>query len=236
MDSPEKKGIKDLWDKIQLISTIVSSVLIPLTIAFVGWYYTDQHNRSQIQIQKDNNDSQLELAIINSNVGQSELIKDFMQHLTSSDSSVRNIAIEAVLYAAPAPWKRIVDIISRSGTNKEKLVAINALSAKRTDLINNLFSSQKANRLIAANEIIANWTMDRFLLEELITRSNDCLSNKDITGDCENGIYNSVVVLNGFSKELLQDYKNQINSMIKLIPGNNRKTLAQAADLLRKVT
>src|SRR5690348_3525945 len=84
---------KDAWDKLQSLA----GILIPVSIALVGWYYTNANNKNQLEIQQINNDNQFQIALVNSNVGQSELIKDFIQHLTSKDSAARNIAIEAIL-------------------------------------------------------------------------------------------------------------------------------------------
>jgi hypothetical protein len=96
---------------------------------------------------------------INSSVGQSELIKDFMEHLTISDSLKRNIAIETILYSAPTPGKKIVDIILKSGNPAVRQVAKDPLTSKRTDLANNLFSNQNQVTIIAANEILSTWQL-----------------------------------------------------------------------------
>ena len=146
----EKIGLKpkkDIWEIIQALTPL----LIPLSIAVIGWYFTNQHNQNQIEIQRINNENQLQVALINSNVGQSGLIKDFMQDLTSKDTFIRNIAIEAILYAAPTPGKRIVDIIAKSNNNSIKQIANDALEGKRSDLVENLYSVHKTNRITAAN-------------------------------------------------------------------------------------
>lgn len=175
---------KDFWEKLQALTPI----LIPITIAVIGWYFTSAFNKNQLEIQKNNNDNQLQVALINSSVGQSELIKDFMQHLTDKDTAVRNIAIEAILYAAPTPGKRIVEIIAKTSDVKTRDLANDALHSKRLDLIANLFSTQKQIRLIAANEITSNWTTDDQILSGLIEKSVLCLNNPDSSPDCENGV------------------------------------------------
>ena len=222
---------KDFWEKLQALTPI----LIPITIALVGLYFTNQHNKNQLEIQKNNNDNQLQVALINSNVGQSELIKDFMQHLTSKDTAVRNIAIEAILYAAPTPGKRIVEIIARTSDTKTRELANDALSGKRSDLAANLFSTQKQNRIIAANEITSNWTTDNKLLLEILTRTNNCLTNKDSSPDCDNGLYNVMVILPSFSNQLLLTHNQEIRAIINKIPKTSQLTIKQSEELLKKL-
>jgi hypothetical protein len=222
---------KDFWEKLPLFTPI----LIPVTIALVGWYFTNQHNKNQLEVQQINNENQLQVALINSNVGQSELIKDFMQHLTSKDSAVKNIAIEAILYAAPTPGKRIVEIIANSGDAKTREVANDALAGKRTDLVSNLFSTQKEIRIIAANEIMSSWTGDDRMLSAIIARADNCLQNKDSSPDCDNGVFNSIVVLLSFSKQLLSAHKEEIKGLINKIPGTSQLTLTQGKELRKKI-
>ena len=189
---------KDFWDKIPALT----GILIPITIAAVGWYYTSENSKSQLEIQRLNNENQFQIALVNSNVGQSELIKDFMQHLTSKDTASRNIAIEAILYAAPTPGKKIVEVLSRTGDKQTRSFAVDALASKRTDLIGNLFSEQKQVRLIAANEIISNWSNDNEFLTELLSKTKECIAGNGTSSNCNDGVFNSFVVLPSFSKQL----------------------------------
>ena len=219
---------KDFWDKFQALT----GILIPIAIASVGWYYTSENNKSQLEIQRLNNENQFQIALVNSNVGQSELIKDFMQHLTSKDTASRNIAIEAILYAAPTPGKKIVEVLSKSSDKQTRMFASDALAGKRTDLIENLFSDQKQIRLIAANEIIANWSNDNPFLTELLNKAKDCISGTVASSNCSDGIYNTFVVLSSFSKQLLISNKSAISTIADQIAASNAKTKKLANDLL----
>lgn len=221
---------KDVWDKIQLLT----GFLIPVTIAAVGWYYTSENNKSQLEIQQLNNENQFQIALVNSSVGQSELIKDFMQHLTSKDTSSRNIAIEAILYAAPTPGKKIVEVLSKTADKQTRSFAIDALASKRTDLVGNLFSDQKQTRLIAANEIISNWLGDNQLLSELLNKTKECISGEDTTSNCNDGIFNVFAVLKSFSKQALLSNKATIISIADQIPTDMAKTRKLANDLIKQ--
>lgn len=218
---------KDFWDK----SKALTGILIPIAIAAVGWYYTSENNKSQLEIQRLNNENQFQIALVNSNVGQSELIKDFMQHLTSKDTASRNIAIEAILYAAPTPGKKIVEVLSKTGDKQTRAFAVDALAGKRTDLIGNLFSDQKQVRLVAANEITSNWSNDGQLLVELLNKTKECISGNE-TSNCNDGVFNSFAVLPSFSRQLLLANKSTIVSLVNSIAPANTKTKKLANDLL----
>lgn len=222
---------KDFWEKLQAITPI----LIPLTIAWVGWYFTDQHNTSQLEIQKNSSEGQLQVAIINSTVGQSEMIQDFMIHLTGKDTIARNIAIEAILYAAPAPGKKIVERIKENSSGDANRVATDALNTKRLDLVSNLFSTQAQNRIIAANEITASWLSDDLIIEKLISRAENCVNNNSALPDCENGLYNTFVVLQNFSKSSLLNYKDRIQNLINKLPSSSAKTRDLGIELMKRI-
>lgn len=222
---------KDIWDKLQALS----GILIPLVIAGVGWFYTSENSKNELEIQRLNNENQFQVAVINSNVGQSGLIKDFMQHLTGTDSASRNIAIEAILYAAPAPGKKIVEVLAKSRDNKTRSFAIDALATKRMDLIGNLFSEQKQLRLIAANEIITNWTNDSQLLNGLLNRTKSCLVNNDQSSNCEDGVLNSFAVMHSFSKQLLLANKLTIDNLANKIASADVQTKKMAEKLIKKM-
>ncbi len=198
----------------------------------MGWYYTSENYKNQLAIQRLNNENQFQIALVSSSVRQSELIKDFMQYLTSKDTATGIIAIEAILYAALTPDKKIVEVLSKSGDKQTMSFAVDALASKRTDLIENLFSDQKQVRLIAANEIISNWANDIQFLTELLNKTKKCISGNTTSSNCFDGVYNSFIVLASFSKQLLQANKQTIISIANLIPSTNSKIKKLANDLL----
>ena len=224
--SNKKKGF---FEKIQILTPI----LIPITIAFVGWYFTNQHNENQLKLQEMNSENQRQVAMINATVGQSSLIRDFIPHLNSADTSEQNIALVAILYAAPGPGKEIVEIVAKSGNSNASSKANVALANKRKDLINSLFSFQKHTRLIAANEISSNWTSDNKIINELIVKAKNCLHNNSGIIDCNNGVYNVIIVLQNFPKELLKVHEKEIQALIDLIPESNKLTRNQGNKLLK---
>ncbi|TCZ74865.1 hypothetical protein [Flaviaesturariibacter aridisoli] len=222
---------KDLWDKL----AVIAPLLLPVALTLVGWHFTNEHNRNQLELQRKSHESELQVAYINSSVGQSELIKDFMQQLTNPDTAVRNIAIEAVLYAAPTPGKRIVEIIARNEGAAGSATARNALQAKRSDLVEALFAAENASRLQAATEIMQNWSADEELLHVLLERSGRCLSDHGVAPDCADGIYQTVSVLPSFTHRLLQAHKPELQALLRRLPRNSPLTMGQGAVLAGKI-
>jgi hypothetical protein len=219
------KKKNDFWSKIPILTPI----LIPLSISLIGWYFTNQYNLNQLEIQKENDSIQVEIALINASVNQAELIRDYMVDLTGKDTSIRNIAIEAVLYAAPNPGKRIVEIIAKTGNSRTREVVEDAFSSKRKDLINSVFSSQKQQRLFATEEIITNWINDKILIKALIDKALSC--NKSVC-DCSNGIYNTFVILKNCPYEILILNRNEIGALSSKIPTTDSKTFQEAKSVI----
>lgn len=222
---------KDAWDKLSLIAPL----LLPVALTLVGWHFTNEHNRNQLELQRKSHEAQLQVAYINSSVGQSELIKDFMQQLTNPDTAVRNIAIEAVLYAAPTPGKRIVEIIARNEGAAGSATARHALQAKRGDLVEALFASENGTRVQAAAEILQNWTADEELLHLLLERAGRCMGNRGAETDCADGIYQAVSVLPSFTHSLLVSHRPELQALLTRLPKNSPLTLGQGAVLAKKI-
>lgn len=235
----EKKGF---WDKIQILTPI----LIPVILALAGWYFQAEYNETQMVLQKQkdsvqfamqqiNDSNQRQIAYMNATVGQSALIKDFIPLINSKDPLERNIAFEAILYAAPAPATRIQELRLTFGNEEDKSRAKDALDLKRADLINKLFSFSKNDRLIAANEIILNWTDDSQIVEGLKIKAIGCLNGTDEISDCNNGAYNALIVLNNFKIATLKKFEQDILDLIKKIPPSQKSTIRQGEKLISKM-
>ncbi|RYY93716.1 MAG: hypothetical protein EOO11_19260 [Chitinophagaceae bacterium] len=222
---------KDGWDKLAALTP----ALISFAIAAVGWHFTNAHNEHQLQLQQRQHESQLQVAYVNASIGQSELIKDFMQPLSNPDTTARNIAIEAVLYAAPTPGKRIVDIIARSSPAAGAGTARAALAAKRRDLAAGLFSAGGAARFAAASEIANAWTGDEELLHLLVERTGRCLADRSGAPDCADGIYAVMGVLPAFHSNLLQEHRAELTALLSKLPKNSPLTMGQGKILASKL-
>ncbi len=82
----ELKGKKkDLWDKLQALSVLISGVLV----AFIGAYATQLYNGRQLQMTTDQN--QRELA-----VNRVQVVERFFPHLISKDEEEKGAALDAI--------------------------------------------------------------------------------------------------------------------------------------------
>ena len=73
------------------------------------------------------------------------------------------------------------------------------------------------------------------MLSDLLARAANCLTNRESASDCDNGVYNTVIVLSNFSRELLVTRRDEIKALIAKIPVGSRLTLTQSEELLNKL-
>lgn len=225
-----KSDKKDLWDKLQAIA----SFFVPITIAAVGWYFTEQYNNNQLELQNKSADRQNEIENIKLQVAQAQLIKDLMQQLTSTDQTTKDLALASIVYSAPGLGKKIADIEAKSNPGSAAAVA-DIYQSKRTDLINSLFSFSQTTRLAAFNEIINSWLSDDKFLGDLITQALKSQNATDNLLDYNNGIYNSLVVFQSYPKSMLLKYKEDIDKLINAVPSKNAKTRSVANAVAEKI-
>lgn len=93
-----KNKKKDGWDKVQ----ILSALLVPVAIAFAGYWFS-----------RSTKEAEIEIANTNAKVAQAKLVHSFTETLTSTDSVKRKIAIEAVSLALRDDGSRLVETIKR---------------------------------------------------------------------------------------------------------------------------
>lgn len=222
---------KDNWDKLNILTPI----LIPLSIALVGWFFTSNYNNIQNEIQTSSNTSQEKVALLNAKVGQSQLISDLIDDLSSKNELVRMIATEAILYAAPSPGIKIVETVAKFGNVKDSTFALGALATKRKFLVNNMFSNNITSRNEAINEIITLWRDDEKMVSKLIEKASTCLKQNIDYSVCDTSIYNSIVVLANFTKQPLDIHRKEIKELInnRSIPPKNRVIVTRSYKLLK---
>lgn len=233
VESYEKK---DFWDKLK----IVTGILLPLTIVYVGQTFTasqsaaeNRSNEKIAELQRDLTDKQFEyqkqVSTINSKVGQVSLVANFFDALLSEDPVRKKLAIKAVLIALKDEGPELVKIVQESdNTNEIKSFAKATLGAKRLELVTLLFSDQKSERINAYNDIVSGWKNDSEMVKEIIAFGNSNLSN-------ENGIYNSLVTLSHMNKTALAPYKDALNEFSKKAEANGPKTKERAEKLRSRI-
>ncbi len=199
------------------ILSAISSILVPLVIAFVGLYFTNQYNQNQLVMQEKNNKAELHL----------EYTKLLIDNITGGDTTKRDFAIRTILQVDTAFGKEILSGIANSNTSAQAV----ASKALTDDLVLKLFATDKPTRLAAADEILSKWQTDK-TLSDLISTASEAMNRNIAVPDLGNGIYNCVAVINSFPLSLLQKHKAEIINLGSLLPETSQKTLS----LFRKLS
>lgn len=213
---------KDFWD----IFSIIVSLLTPIAIALAGYFFSDAVTRTQIASSEKLGEQNIAIARINSRVEQAKLISTFMEALTSENPQRQRIAISAILYALPEDGPEFVRTISREAPNAEvRQYATTSLDERRAGLVQNLFSDNSDTRKAAAVDLLQGYGSDQGLIPVLIETANRNRNNGD-------GIYNTVVVLNGVDKNSLLAHQEDVKQFLSVADANGPKT-KQVADQVR---
>lgn len=208
-----KKEKMDLFERIKTIS----SILTPFLIAVLGWIITTNYNKNQLELQRINNENQLKIAQINASVGQSALIKDLLDDITS-DNKIKSIAaVEAILYAAPNPGKRIVGILARISNDSERFYAIDALNAKRKSLADNFFSDNDLERFEAIKELQSLWMNDEIMLDVLLHSAKKWLKQQNKTIN-DTIVDQLVKISSSFPPDVIKLHHADIKEIISYLP------------------
>ncbi|UCF70218.1 MAG: hypothetical protein JSW49_08445 [candidate division WOR-3 bacterium] len=185
---------KSVWD----IFLGLGAVLIPATIALVGYLIAHRIEKGQLGV-----------AQTNVRVDQSELIRKFMTSLTSKNTDERALAVFAVTYAVPVFNEFLV---TRETERKDtgsyvEWSAKYALDIRLNQLIEDLYAPASRTRTASAEEIIQVWRSDTMLVPKLLNYAKEHMDN-------DNGIYNTVVVLNSIDPKSLTKYESSIKSFL----------------------
>ena len=110
-----KANKKDFWD----VFDILASLLIPASITFFGFYYSNALKKTEIEREEKRATSEQEIARINARVKQAELLSMFMEALVSPEPRKRTLAVRAILLALPEEGKALVAVLSESDPEPE---------------------------------------------------------------------------------------------------------------------
>ena len=220
----EKKK-KDKWD----IFNIIASLLIPASIAFAGYYFSNAIKEAEIRSSENLAAKQESIARINAKVGQAELISAFLEPLTGEDVQKKRVAIRGILIALPVEGPQIVSAVSESDPDKEiQKFANTELDKQRAQLIQNAFSSEKSVRIAATTELARGWKRDPKLVVEMVEYALHNISSKS-------GVINTLVVLQNVDVVLLQENSDLVSDFIvKAIP-NGSQTASQAENVRERL-
>ena len=216
---------KDMWDKLK----ILSSILIPIAIAYAGHVFALMQHRAELQIQKNQFDHQRQVSITNSKVGQVNLVSSFFEALLSDSPKRKKLAIQSILIALPEEGPQLVKVVSESDEEDDlKEFAYKSLENKRSQLVEGLFSEDKSIRLSSYQEIMTGWKSDQEIVITIIDYGERNLSNKD-------GIYNALVTLSHLNKSTLLKYSTTITDFSKKAEVNGERTMERAIKLRERI-
>jgi hypothetical protein len=167
-----KRKRRDAWDIVNIIGTL----LLPVAIAFAGYYYSLSMKAAEIASAERRAGADQEVARINSRVGQAGLVLQYLSELFNSDSKRRDIATKTIQSALPAFGSTILYSLSQSppapgeDAPAQQLVST-ALDQRRASLVESLFAPTGAQRKTAYEELTsreAPWHKDPKLIDDLI--------------------------------------------------------------------
>ncbi len=216
---------KDGWDVFQ----ILAGVLIPLSIAFVGWTYSAAIKSAEISASADEAGRQEAIARANARVAQAGVVASFLDALLSTDTHRRTLAIRAVLIALPDDGPDLVRVIEQGDNDANvKRYAADSLDERRSALVQQLFQLDASPLKVADGELVSGWRNDPKLVDALLTFARENMTN-------ENGIYDSLVVLNALSLNTLGASREQLLAFTDQVQHIGPKIKAQADGLKAKL-
>lgn len=212
---------KDGWD----IFTAVVSVLVPLSIAWVGHQYAQAMKDAEIQSQETIAQNSLDITKFNTRIAQANTVHKFLEALLSEEEARRTLAIKAVLIALPIEGPQLVQIVKKTDKNPAvRAEATKALVDRRASLIQNLYSPSGSERIEAYKTLLATWADDQTLAPELISFGRKNQSNND-------GIYNTLVLLSHMQPSALKPHISEIKKFSHEVEGIGPKTKERAEKL-----
>lgn len=206
-----KDKSKDKWDKFGL----VTSALIPLSIAAVGGHYTYESEQSktalatiQSNLAEESKRLELEQARVRANadskIKQAELVSRFFEALTGQDDKRREFAVDALLVAAPDYGPVLVRVSSQNApTTDAASYATIALEERRDLLVRQLFGEDADLRRDAYSQLVSSWSNDPSLVSELLRYGTENRRNLD-------GVFNAVVLLSHLQRDTILSKKEAI--------------------------
>jgi hypothetical protein len=209
VDAPEdqitqpKKRSKDIWDILQTLGPL----LITVTIAVVGWRYSDEMSNAQIANSRQMQERDIAVARTEARVKQASLVASFLEALTGTNEPRKKLAIRAVLIALPEDGPNLVRDLSSVDSTVETF-AVNALEARRDDLINRLFGSQSQDRIRASEDLVRGWGARSAMIPALLGKGRQHLNEG-------NGVFNTVGVLSQMDPGALRERRSDVEAFLK---------------------
>jgi hypothetical protein len=229
----EKK--KDYWIK------LISSVLLPLTIALSGYWFSQAIKTKELQynakeahehdsLENVHNQQQLKLSVQSQRLETYKIITPLLETLAGADAQRRSYATNVILEIMPEEGPLILNIGKNSDPANAKAYQ-KKLDSKQDVLVAGIFSADPSFRTSSANEIMVNWYKTSGIVDALLTYASTHMDNA-------NGIFNTVVVLQNMNGRVLKIKQQDIQTFLKQVIGmkNMDKTKQNARALSVAIT
>jgi len=216
---------KDGWDRL----TALSSIITPLVVVALGVYLPIVFSHSQKQAEERARERELDAAEVGARATKAGVIPPLLDALLSSDATRRKIAISALLIALPDEGPQLVREISLAEKNPSESVGAHAeaaLSARREDLVSDLFAPNAGTRQQAAKSLVQGYREDPRLAKDVISKAETEPRNAD-------GVYNSTVILGSLPKEALAADRPKVERFLRTAERQGPKT-QEAARVVRQ--
>jgi hypothetical protein len=206
-EKPAEDKRKDFW------ISLVSSILVPVAITASGYWFsqaikTQELNLTQREAKaRDSLDNmhyqeQLKLSLQSQRLENYKFITPLLDILTSSDPKRRVFATSVILQIMPDEGPQLLNIAKATDPGNSSAYQA-TLDNRRQILIANLFSSDGTVRTANANELMVSWYKSPDIVKPLIDYAKAHKNNA-------NGIFNTVIVLQNMSGQVLKIKKEDI--------------------------
>jgi hypothetical protein len=200
---------KDRWDKAAVIGTVAGGMLVPVTLAVAGYFFSSTLSEQQIRSNKEIADNNLRL-------GQYQLAAGLMKSLSSPDARERVQAVRFVFIVLPdSEAHRLVDALSQSDPDsKVRDSATNALSARLSELTAEVVGTDAQKTQSAAGQLTNTWRTDPQLPKSLLDAAYRQKANPRAQA-------NTLNILNTLDAGQLRPHSNAVADLLRRAPTDN---------------
>jgi len=227
---------KDPQKKREFLVNLVSSILLPLTIALSGYWFSQaiktqelkanaREARARDSLENIHYQEQLKLSLQSQRLENYKFITPLLEILLSPDPKRRTYATSVILEIMPEEGPQLLNI-AKSSDPANSAEYEKTLVSKQAILVANLFADDASVRTSSANDIMVNWYKTSDIVQVLLDYANAHLENA-------NGIFNTVVVLQNMSGRVLKVNKPKIQQFLQTVMRmkNMDKTITNATAL-----
>lgn len=202
---------KDWWDKLGVVTSMLGSLLVPLAIAFAGFWYSESASESQRRSDEAAASAQLQIS-------RAELIGTLMKSLLSQNKLERELAIAAIESTLPDDAPALLRAIRESDSDDAtKAVASAALARRREELIKDIHDAEPNIRRKATERLVRHYKEDPGLAKALVEDAERHPEDAD-------GIHNAAVVLGAIPVEQLKAEREVVNRFKSLADATGDRT------------